>query len=108
MVEKLEIRRWLGRKRVILQAQRIEQRIGGLTAAALDVGVVAVDVGLLELAVIEIALHRPMVAHGVAAVHRDELRLIFGGLRPGVDRAIIVIEKLERGRTDHTEIVVGD
>ena len=56
------------RKSVVLQAQRIEQRIGGLAAAALDVGIVAVDMRLLELAQIEIALHRPMVAHGVAAV----------------------------------------
>ena len=64
--------------------------------------------GLLELAVIEIALHRPMVGNGVAAVHREELRLVFCGLRPGVDRAVIVVEKLDRGGSDHAEIVVGD
>jgi hypothetical protein len=108
LVEELEVRRRLSRKSVVLQAQRIEQRIGGLAAAALDVGIVAVNMRLLELAQIEIALHRPMVAHGVAAVHRDELRRVLGGLRPGVDRPIIVVDELQRRRSDHTEIVVGD
>ena len=108
LVEELEVRRRLSRKSVVLQAQRIEQRIGCLAAAALDVGIVAIDMRLLELAQIEIALHRPMVAHGVAAVHRDELRRVLGGLRPGVDRPIIVVDELQRRRSDHTEIVVGD
>jgi len=42
----------------------------------------------------------------VAAVHRDELRLIFGGLRPGIDRAIVVGEQFDRCRSDHAEEIV--
>ena len=108
LVEKLEVRLRLGRKPVILQAQRIEQRIARLPAATLDLGSVAVNMGLLELAVIEIALHRPVVGNRIATVHRDQLRLVFCGLRPRVDRAVIVVEKLDRGGSDHAEIVVGD
>ena len=108
LVEKLEVRLRLGRKPVILQAQRIEQWIARLPAATLDIGSVAVNMGLLEFAVIEIALHRPVVGDRVATVHRDQLRLVFCGLRPSVDRAVIVVEKIDRGRPDHAEIVVGD
>ena len=49
-----------------------------------------------------------MVAHGIPAVHREELGLVLGGLRPGVDRTIVVAEQIDRGGPDHAEIVVGD
>src|SRR5262249_38543076 len=61
---------------------------------------------LIEPAIIKIALHRPMVGHGVAAVERNQSRLVFGGLRPGVNRAIVVGEQLDRCRSNHAEVVV--
>src|SRR6478672_5635295 len=61
---------------------------------------------LVEPAIIEIALHRPMVGHGVAAVERNQFRLVFGGLRPSVNRTIVVGEQFERCRSDHAEEIV--
>ena len=106
-IEDLEILLRLLGKPVIVEAQGVEQRIARIAAAALDVGGVAVDVGLLEPAVIEVALDRPMVGHRVAAVERKQLRLVLRRLRPGVDRAIVVVEQLDRRRPDDAEVVVG-
>src|SRR5262245_46146664 len=61
---------------------------------------------LVEPAIIEIALHRPMVSYRIAAVERNQFRLVFGGLRPRVDRAIVVGEQFDRRRSDHAEEVV--
>src|SRR5262249_45390894 len=62
---------------------------------------------LIEPAIIKIALHRPMVGHGVAPIERNQFRLVFGGLRPGENRTIIVGEQVDRCRPDHAEVVVG-
>src|SRR5215831_5108759 len=62
---------------------------------------------LVEPAIIEVALHRPMVGHRVAAVECNQLRLVLGGLRPRVDSAIIVGEQFDRRRSDRAEVVVG-
>src|SRR6516165_260606 len=78
----------------------------GSLAAALDLGGVAVDMLLVEPAIIEIALHRPMVSYRIAAVERNQLGLIFGGLRPRVDGAIVVGEQFDRRGPDHAEVVV--
>src|SRR5262249_54789268 len=73
LIEDLEPRRrkacW---KSFALEAQGVEQR----TAAALDLGGVAVDMRLVKPAIIEIALDGPMVGHGVAAVERDQRRFV--------------------------------
>ena len=61
-VEYLEIRLRLGGKSIVFQAQRVEQRIGLITAAALHFGAVGVEVRLLKLAHVEIALDGPVVA----------------------------------------------
>ena len=105
--DELEIGRRLARETIVFQAQRVEQRIGRSAAAALDLGGIAVDMLLVEPAVIEIALHRPMVGHVVAAVEREQLRSVLCSLRPGEDRPVVVVEQLERRRPDHAEIVVG-
>jgi hypothetical protein len=109
LIEDLEVGRRRSRLReaIVFEAQGIEQRIGPIAAAALDLGRVAVDMFLVEPAIIEIALDRPMVGHGVAAVERNQFRLVFGGLRPGVDGAIVVGEQFDRCRSDHAEVVVG-
>src|SRR5262249_42293989 len=57
-------------KSIVLEAQGVEQRIGLIAAAALDLGSVAVDVGLLKLAHIEIALDDPVVGDVIAAIER--------------------------------------
>src|SRR5205823_4092638 len=62
---------------------------------------------LVEPAIIKVTLHRPMVGHRVAAVERNQLRLVFGGLRPGVDGAIVVGEQFDRRWSDHAEEIVG-
>src|SRR5215813_11027971 len=93
-------------KSIVLEAQGVEQRIGPIAAAALDLGGVAVDMLLVEPAIIKIALHRPMVGHGVAAVERNQFRLVFGGLRPGVNRAIVVGEQFDWCRSDRAEEIV--
>src|SRR5262249_896069 len=82
-------------------------RIIGRPTAALDLGGVTVDMLLVEPAIIKITLHRPMVGHGVAAVQRNQFRLVFGGLRPGVNRAIVVGEQFDWCRSDRAEVVVG-
>ena len=74
-IEDLEVGLRLRREAVVFQAQCVEQRIGRVAAAALDLGGIAVDMLLVEPTVIEIALHRPMVGHGVAAVEREQFRL---------------------------------
>ena len=81
--------------------------LAGHAAAALDVGIVAVDVRLLEVPRVDIALHRPMVGDRVPAIQGEQLCLVLGGLRPSVDRLIVSTEELDRRRPDHAEIVVG-
>src|SRR5260221_140268 len=107
LIEDLEVGRRRSRLRgaILLEGQGIEQP-SLIAAAALDLGRVAVDMLLVEPAIIEIALDRPMVGRGVAAVERNQLRLIFGGLRPSVDRAIVVGEQFDRRRSDHAEEIV--
>src|SRR5262249_28391710 len=61
---------------------------------------------LVKPAIIEIALDGPMVGHGVAAVQRDQRRFVLGGLRPGVNGAIVVGEQFDRRRSDHAEEIV--
>src|SRR6516165_3724692 len=61
---------------------------------------------LVEPAIIEIALHRPMVSYRIAAVERNQFRLVFSGLRPGVDGAIVVGEEFDGCRSDHAEEIV--
>ena len=73
-----------------------------------DIGVVAVDMPLLETADIEIALQRPGFRCRNFAVERDKLHVVPRRLRPGVDRLAVLIEQLDRRRPDHTEIVPGD
>src|SRR5262249_50489270 len=91
LIEDLETRlRKACRKSIVLEAQGVEQQIGPIAAAALDFGGVAVDMLLVKPAIIEIALDGPMVRHGVAAIERDQRRLVLGGLRPGVNGAIVV------------------
>ena len=109
LVEDLEVcqRRSGLWKAIVFEAKLVEQRIGRIAAAALDVGVVTVDVLLMEPAIIEVALHCPMVGHPVAAVEGNQLRLILGGLWPRVDGAIIVGEQFDRRRSDHAEEIVG-
>ena len=108
LIEDLETRlRKACRKSIVLEAQGVEQRIGPIAAAALDLGGVAVDMLLVKPAIIEIALDGPMVGHGVAAVERDQRPFVLGGLRPGVNRAIVVGEQFDRRRSDHAEVVVG-
>src|SRR5262249_24823702 len=97
----------LGGESVVFQAQRVEQGVGRITATTLDFRSVAVDVGLVKLAQIEIALDGPVVGDGVAAVEGKELRLISRGLRPGEDRPVVVIEKLNRRGTDPAEKICG-
>src|SRR5262249_31594677 len=107
LIEDLETRlRKACWKSIVLKAESVEQRIGPIAAAALDLGSVAVDMFLVEPAIIEIALHRPMVSDGVAAVERNQLRLVFGGLRPSVNRAIVVGEEFDGRRSDHAEEIV--
>src|SRR5262249_23270483 len=89
-------------KSFALEAQGVEQR----TAAALDLGGVAVDMLLVKPAIIEIALDGPMVGHGVAAVERNQRRFVVGGLRPGKDRAIVVGEQSDRRRSEPAEEIV--
>src|SRR5262249_36255393 len=93
-------------KSIVLEAQGVEQRIGLIAAAALDLGGVAVDMLLVKSAIIEIALDGPMVSHGVAAVERDQRRFVVGGLRPGVNGAIVVGEQFDRRRSNHAEEIV--
>src|SRR5689334_12575694 len=80
--------------------------MAGSPAAALDLGGVAVNMLLVEPAVIEVALHGPVIGHGVAAVQRNQFRLVFGGLRPSVNRAMVVGEQFDRCRPDHAEEIV--
>src|SRR5262249_35343732 len=61
---------------------------------------------LVKPAIIEIALDGPMVRDGVAAIERDQRRLVFGGLRPRVNGAIVVGEQLDRRWSDHAEEIV--
>ena len=95
------------RKTVIVEAKRVEQRVGRVAAAALHIRVVAVDMLLAELAGIDVALHRPGIGDGELAVEREQAHLVPGGLRPGVDRAVVAIEQLHRRRPDHAEGVAG-
>src|SRR5262249_16036490 len=44
--------------------------------------------------------------HGVAAVERNQFRLVFVGLRPSVNRAIVVGEQFDWRRSDHAEEIV--
>src|SRR5262249_15949257 len=108
LIEDLEVGRRRSRLRelIVLQAQCVEQWTSPIAAAALDLGRVAVDMLLVEPAIIEIALHRPMVSYRIAAVERNQLRLVFGGLRPGKGRAIVVGEQFDRRRSDHAEEIV--
>src|SRR5262249_6385177 len=78
-----------------------------IAAAALDLGAVAVDVGLLKLAHIEIALDDPVVGDVIAAIEGKELRLICRSLRPGEDRPVVVVEKLDWCRPYHAGKIVG-
>src|SRR5262249_22411425 len=94
-------------KSIVLQAQRVEQWTSPIAATALELGAVAVDVGLLKLAHVEIALDDPVVGDVIAAVEGKELCLISRGLRPGEDRPVVVVEKLDRRRPDHAEEIVG-
>src|SRR5262249_52617144 len=93
-------------KSFVLEAQGVEQRIGLISAAALDLGGVAVDMLLVKPAIIEVALDRPMVGHGVAAIERGQPRFVLGGLRRRVNGAIVVGEKFDRRRSDHAEEIV--
>src|SRR5262245_40771711 len=61
---------------------------------------------LVKPAIIEIALDGPMVGHGVAAIERDQGCFVLGGLRPGVNGAIVVGEQFDRRRSDHAEEIV--
>src|SRR5262249_34456807 len=61
---------------------------------------------LVRRAIIEIALDGQMVGDGVAAIERDQRRLVFGGLRPRVNGAIVVGEQFDRRGPDHPEVVV--
>src|SRR5262245_47459220 len=107
LIEDLETRlRKACWKSIVLEAQGVEQRIGLIAAAALDLGGVAVDMLLVKPAIIEIALDGPMVSHGVAAVERDQRRIVVGGLRPGVNGAIVVGEQFDRRRSNHAEEIV--
>src|SRR5262249_56446016 len=40
-------------------------------------------------------------------IKSEELRLVSRGLRPGEDRPVVVVEKLDRRRPDHAEKIVG-
>src|SRR5262245_27261083 len=62
---------------------------------------------LIEPAIIKIALHCPMVGQGIAAVERNQLCLVLGGLRPGENGLIVVGEQLDRCRSNYAEVVVG-
>src|SRR4029453_10573987 len=44
---------------------------------------------------------------GVTAIEGKQLRLVFRGLRPGEDRAVIVVEEFDRRRPDHAKEIVG-
>src|ERR1700745_2864305 len=61
---------------------------------------------LVKPTIIEIALDRPMVAHGVAAIERDQRRFVLRGLRPRVNGPIVVGEQFDRRRSDHAEEIV--
>ena len=53
---------------------------------------------LPEMTEIDVALHRPVVGDGIAAVERDQPRLVAGGLRPGIDRAEVAVDEIDRRR----------
>src|SRR3954471_7775471 len=52
LVENLKTgrRRPWARKRIVLQAERVDKRIAGRSAATLDIGFIAIDMALLEAA----------------------------------------------------------
>src|ERR1700736_1376177 len=75
--------------------------------AALDLGTVAVDVRLVELAQIETALDGPVVGDREPTIESEELRLVSRRLRPGEDRPVVVIEQFDRRWPNHAEKIVG-
>ena len=68
------------------------------TAAALDVGAVAVDVRLLEIADVAVALDRPAIGEGERAVEREQPHLVCVVCGQVIDRP------LDRGRASSTGV----
>ncbi len=95
------------RETVILDAQRAEQWIGWIIAAALEVPVVAVEVVLAELTQVEAGLHRPGPRAVEPAVQGDQARPVQAGLGVGVDRAPVGVQQIHRRGANHPEVVAA-